>query len=159
LTANPTPGRRREAGKAPVVDAGRLWAGGVATAVIAGLIAIVGIIIARGIFHVPVLAPNGSGTWGNANTATYAAAAFGVGLLATALIHVLLLTTPSPFAFFGWIIGLCTVAAVAAPFATDADLAPKASTAIINAAIGIGIWNLTASSAHRSLLARSRFVE
>jgi hypothetical protein len=47
--------------------------------------------------------------------------------------------------------GLCTLAAVVAPFATDADLAPKISTAIINAIIGIAIWNLTASSGHRSL--------
>ena len=79
------------------------------------------------------------------------AAAFGVGLVATALIHLLLLSTPAPFTFFGWIMGLCTLAAVVAPFATDADLAPKISTAIINAIIGIAIWNLTASSGHRSL--------
>lgn len=139
--------------RTPVVDAGRLWAGGVATAVVAGLIAIVGIVIARGIFHVPVLAPKGSGTWGNANTATYALAAFGVGLLATGLIHVLLLATPAPFTFFGWIMGLCTLAAVTAPFASDADVAPKVSTAIINAAIGICIWTLTVGTAHRSLRA------
>ncbi len=139
-------GRRR-----PTVNAGRLWAGGVATAIVAALIAIVGILIARGIFHVPILAPKGSGTWGNANTATYALAAFGGGLLATAVIHGLLLSTPSPFAFFGWIIGLCTLLAAAGPFVAGGDMAPKVATAIINALIGIGIWTLTASMAHRSL--------
>lgn len=151
LTADRTPAEGRGTSNILELDARRLWAGGVATAVVAGLIAIVGIVIARGIFHVAVLAPKGSGTWGNANTATYAAAAFGVGLVATALIHLLLLSTPAPFTFFGWIMGLCTLAAVVAPFATDADLAPKISTAIINAIIGIAIWNLTASSGHRSL--------
>ena len=40
------------------VDTGKLWAGGLATAVVAALIAVVGIVIARGIFHIPVLAPN-----------------------------------------------------------------------------------------------------
>src|SRR3954470_13059928 len=38
------------------VDAGRLWAGAAATALVAGLIAVVGILIARGIVHVDVLA-------------------------------------------------------------------------------------------------------
>ena len=140
------PGQRRLA-----VNADRLWAGGVATAVVAALIAIVGILIARGIFDIAVLAPKKSGTWGNANTATYALVAFGAGLLATAIIHVLLLTTPSPFTFFGWILGLCTLAAAVAPFAAGGDLAPKLTTAAINAVIGIAIWSLTASVARWSV--------
>lgn len=144
-----SPGRRRVA-----VNAGRLWAGGVATAVVAALIAIVGILIARGIFDVAVLAPKTSGSWGNANTATYALAAFGGGLLATAIIHVLLISTPSPFTFFGWIIGLCTLVAALAPFAVGGDLAPELTTAIINAVIGIAIWSLTASGARRSVQLR-----
>jgi type IV secretory pathway TrbD component len=82
---------------------------------------------------------------------TYALVAFGAGLLATALIHVLLLSTPSPFAFFGWIVGLCTLAAALAPFAAGGDLAPQVTTAFINAAIGIEIWALTASVARRSV--------
>ena len=105
------------------VDAGKLWAGGLATAVVAALIAVVGIVIARGIFHIPVLAPNRSGTWGDADTVTYALAAFGVGLFATALMHILLLATPSPFTFFGWILGLSTLVAALAPFATSAEMA------------------------------------
>jgi hypothetical protein len=60
-------------------------------------------------------------------------------LLATGLIHVLLLSTPAPFAFFGWILGLCTLLAALAPFATSADRAPTVTTAIINAIIGIGV--------------------
>ena len=37
------------------LDAGRLWWGGLATAVVAGLIAMAGILIARGVFDVAVL--------------------------------------------------------------------------------------------------------
>jgi len=138
-------------GRRVVVDAGKLWAGGFATAVVAALIAIVGIVIARGIFHIPVLAPNRSGTWGDADTVTYALAAFGVGLVATALMHILLLATPSPFVFFGWILGLSTLVAALAPFATCAEMASKVSMAVINAFIGIGVWSLTISTARRSL--------
>jgi len=53
------------------VDAGRLWRVA-ATALVAGLIAVVGILIARGIVQVEVLAPKAEGAWGNANTVTYA---------------------------------------------------------------------------------------
>lgn len=137
--------------KHPAVDAGRLWAGGVATALVAALIAFAGIVVARGIFDIAVLAPKRSGVWGDADTATYALAAFGLGLIATALVHVLLLATPSPFVFLGWILGLCTLVAALAPFATDADLAPKVATAIINAIIGVAVWSLTATTARRSL--------
>lgn len=138
-------------GKGWSVDAGKLWAGGAATAVVAALIAIVGIIVARGIFDVAVIAPHRSGTWGNANTAVYAAAAFGFGLLATGLAHVLLIATPSPFVFLGWILGLCTLVGVLVPFATSADIAAKVATAIINAVIGIAVWSLTSATAHRSV--------
>lgn len=135
----------------PDVDAGKLWAGGVATAVVAALIAIVGIVIARGIFHIAVLAPKRSGTWGNANTVTYALVAFAIGVLATALMHLLLLYTPAPFTFFGWILGLATLVGALAPFASNADTASKVSTAIINAIIGIATWSLLASTGRRSL--------
>jgi hypothetical protein len=39
------------------VDAARLWTGGLATALVAALIAVVGVLIARGLFDIPVLAP------------------------------------------------------------------------------------------------------
>ncbi len=147
----PRPAMGRPSRSRPAVNAGRLWAGGAATAVVAALIAVVGILIARGLFGVPVLAPQQAGTWGDASTAGYALAAFGTGLLATGLAHILLLFTPSPFVFLGWILGLCTLAAVLAPFAAGGDLAPKVTTALINAIIGAAIWSLTASTGRRSL--------
>jgi hypothetical protein len=44
-------------------------------------------------------------------------------LLATGLMHLLLLSTPRPFRFFTWIVSLLTLVAVLAPFLTDAKLA------------------------------------
>ena len=50
------------------VDAGRLWTGGLATALVAALVALVGLLICRGLLDVPVLAPTDEGTLGNAST-------------------------------------------------------------------------------------------
>jgi hypothetical protein len=132
------------------VDARALWTGGIAAGIVAALLAIVGIVIARGILHVPVLAPQSHGTWGSAHTPTYAAVAFLATLVATGLIHLLVLYTPQPFAFFGWIIGIATVLAAAEPFTTNARLSEKLATAAINIVIGLAIWSLVSGSAHRS---------
>lgn len=90
-----------------------------ATAVVAALVAVVGVLIARGLLDVPVLAPTEEGVLGNANTARLA---------------------------------LVTLAALLAPFATDAEIATKVATAAILLAIGVAIGSLVsgvASSAVR----------
>ena len=49
---------------APKLDAGRLWTGGLATAAVAALVAVVGVLIARGVFDVPVPAwPRSPPSW------------------------------------------------------------------------------------------------
>jgi hypothetical protein len=135
-------------GGAPPIAAGRLWAAGAATAVVAALIAVVGILLARGVFDVPVLAPEGEGTWGDADTMTYALFCALAALIATGLLHLLLASTPRPFEFFGWIIGLATVAAAAAPFVAGGDTNSKIATTVINLAVGIAIGTLLSSAGH-----------
>jgi hypothetical protein len=101
----------------PIIpNAGRLWTGGVATAVVAALVVVAGVFIARGILNIPVLAPKGAGNLGNSSTAVYAGLAAASTLLATALLHVLLLEVPRPITFFFWIVGLGTIIVAAAPF-------------------------------------------
>ncbi len=126
----------------PSIDARALWAGGAATAVVAALAAVVGVMIARGLFHIPVLAPERAGAIGDASTLQLAGWAALAALLATGLMHVLLLATPRPKTFFGWIVGLTTVLAVVWPFATGAPLAAKAATAVIYLVIGAAIGSL-----------------
>ena len=123
----------------PGVDAGRLWAGGVATAVVAALTAIVGLLIARGLFNVTVLEPKGQGLWGSASTATYALVAALVALLATALMHLLSLAVPAPGTFFSWIMVLLTAIAVVVPLTLTVSVEEKAATALINLVIGLVI--------------------
>jgi uncharacterized protein DUF6069 len=120
------PGRSRPT---PKVDAGRLWIGGVATAAVAALVAVVGVLIARGLFEVPLLAPTGEGALGDASTARLAGLAGLAALLATGLMHLLLLSTPRPGQFFTWIVALATLIAVILPFLTDAEPNTKVANA------------------------------
>lgn len=76
---------------------------------------------------------------GNANTARLALVAAGAALAATGLMHLLLLFIPRPWQFFTWIMSLVTLAALLAPFATDAEIATKVATAAIFLAIGVAI--------------------
>jgi Family of unknown function (DUF6069) len=135
----------------PGVDAGRLWAGGVATAVVAGLIALVGVLVSRWLFGIPLLAPKQDGAFGDAHTTGLVLMAAGAALVATGLMHLLMLSTPRPLTFFGWIIGLATVLAVLVPFSTAAPLTAKAATGIVSLVLGIAIGSLISGVAGRSV--------
>jgi len=129
------------------VNAGKLWAGGAATAAVAALITVAGIFLGRGIFGVDVLAPHGAGTWGGARTGWYALAAALAALAATGLVHVLLLTTPRPMRFYGWVVGLATVVGMLAPFVTQASLGARMYTSGLNLVLGVAIGSLVAGTA------------
>ena len=133
------------------VDAARLWTGGLATALVAALVAVVGVLIARGLFDIPVLAPTREGALGNANTARLAVLAAVAALLATGLMHLLLLSTPRPFRFFTWIVSLLTLVAALAPFMTDAELATQVATAAIYLVIGAAIGSLVSGAARSAI--------
>lgn len=138
------------------LDPGRLWAGGVATAVVAALAAVAGILIARGLCGVAVLAPERDGLWGNAHTGSYAALAAAAALAATGLRHVLSLTTPAPAQFYGWIMAICTVIAVVFPLTLGADLGSRVATAAINLGLGVIITVLVSSTAASARRVRAR---
>jgi hypothetical protein len=137
------------------VDAGRLWTGGVATAVVAALVALVGVLVCRGLLEVPVLAPTEAGTLGGAGTWRLVGLAALAALVATGLLHLLLLSTPRPLRFFSWIVTLATVAAVLAPFLTDADLDEQLATAAVYLAVGIAIGSLLSGVGRSAMRARS----
>jgi len=137
------------------VDARQLWSGGAATAVVAALIALAGILVCRWLFSVPILAPRRDGAWGDASTAGYAVAAAAAALVATAIMHLLLIATPRPQLFFAWIIGLATVIAVVYPFSTTAPLSQKVATAVINLVLGVAIGSLINGTAARVIRRRA----
>jgi hypothetical protein len=138
----------------PKVDARTLWAGGVATAVVAGLVALVGVLVCRWLFNIPVLAPRRYGAYGDVHTTTLVLVAAGAALAATLLLHLLLLGVPRPMVFFGWIVALVTVAFVIFPFGTGAPLKQEIATAAVYLAIGIAIGALLSSVGDRAIRVR-----
>jgi hypothetical protein len=132
-----------------------LWSGGVATAVVAGLIALVGVLVCRWLFSIPILAPKRYGAYGDAHTTTLVLIAAAAALAATLLAYLLLLSTPRPMVFFGWIVGLITVIVVIFPFRTDAALSHKIATAALYLIIGIAIGTLIAGVGERATRIRT----
>ena len=133
--------------KAPTVNAGRLWAGGVATAIVAALIALVGVLIARALPKVEFLGPLASGPLGSGQTVVLCLSAAVAALAATGLVHLLLVSTPRPLAYFGWIVALVTVVAILLAFLGSGDLGVKIASAIIYLVIGIAIGSLVTGAA------------
>jgi hypothetical protein len=149
----PPPKRRSSPGRR--VDARQLWSGGAATAVVAALIALAGILVCRWLFNIPILAPRRDGAWGDASTAGYSVAAAAAALAATAIMHLLLIGAPRPQLFFTWIIGLATVIAVVFPFSTTAPLSQKVATAVVNLVLGCVIGSLVSGVAARAVRRRT----
>ena len=123
------------------IDAGRLWGGGVATGCVAALVAIVGVLICD-ILDVRLVRPALLLDVVDKFAGDYALTAFVLALVATAVAHVTALATPRPRMFFSWIVGLATVAGVAAPFAVGDVIESQVATACINLALGICVLSL-----------------
>lgn len=145
-------GVSRRPGRRPAVEARKLWAGGVATAVIAALIALVGLLITRVLLQIPYLAPIEQGVVGSTeDVVRLCAVAALAALVATGLAHLLLIAVPSPMAYFGWIVGLLTAVAAVWPLAFSTELLTvRIATGVIHLVIGMSILSLvttTASSA------------
>lgn len=132
-------------------DAAQFWAGGVATAIVAALIALVGILICRWTLGIPILAPAGEGAWGNAHTGEYVFGAALVAIVAAAVLYLLEFGAPAPRLFFGWIMGLVTLAGVVYPFSTGAPLEQKGATAVVNLVLGIAIASLLSAVSARAV--------
>ena len=134
----------------PTIDAGRLWAGGAATAVVAALVALVGVLVAQGPLDIvmvrPPLIPVGE-SFG----LRYAVTASVLALVATGLAHLLLLTTPRPRSFFSWIVGLATLVGVVLPFTLDGTTSGRVATAVVDLVIGLSVLNLLGSVMSRTV--------
>jgi hypothetical protein len=129
------------------VNAVLLWAGGAATAATAALVALLGVLVSWGILGIPLLAPAGEGAGGDADTATYMLVAAGAAVAATALMHLLLLCTPRPHVFFGWLVGLLTLTAAFVPLVVSAPRESQVATGVLNLLLGLTIGLLVSGSA------------
>lgn len=120
-------------------DAGRLWAGGAATALVAAGVALIGVMVLHNVLHAPILSPGGL-----RQAADYAKFAFPVSaaimtLLATGLLHLLMTTTPRASQFFAWIASLVMALIVLQVFLHDTDVLTQLETVAFYLVIGIAI--------------------
>lgn len=133
------------------VNYGRLWAGGLATAAVAALIVVVGVLVARQVLGSTALAGKSNGTYVGGTETKYVLLAVAAALLATVLMHLLLLAVPQPARFFSWMVGLLTAVAVILPFTTTGPTSPKVADAAVNLLVGIAILALLGSIAAASI--------
>jgi Family of unknown function (DUF6069) len=141
-----------------LVDEGLLWTGGVATAMVATLVTLIGVIIARGILGVPMVVPTAAGTWGDISAASYLGTA-ACTLIATGLLQGLLLLAPEPLLFFGWTMTLATAATGLMPFAAHAALPSEVVSGAVNMAVCWTVWSLLAATGRASLIPRAPWAD
>ncbi|WP_019630505.1 DUF6069 family protein [Actinomadura atramentaria] len=123
----------------------RLWAGGVATAVVAAFVGVIGVFVARGVLDIPVWLPAGQRRVADASALGVASAGALAALVATAVLHLLAISTPSPLRFFGWIVALATVVAMVWPFTLDMSLSGEIAGAVIAGLVGLAVGTLLTS--------------
>jgi hypothetical protein len=130
----------------PTVDAARLWAAGLATAIVAALVAMVGTLIVRAVLRIAFNGPASSGALGDSRTVLLCVLSAAAALAATGLAHLLLLSTPRPMTYLSWIVGLVTVVAALLPLLGSAPIGERVATAVIHLVIGLVISSLVAGA-------------
>jgi hypothetical protein len=90
------------------LNVARLWAGGVATAVVATLIALVGVLVVRVVLRIAGYTLSGASGFGGSATVALCVAAAAGALVATGLAHVLIITTPRPLTYLSYQCGRAT---------------------------------------------------
>lgn len=123
------------------VDAGKLWAGGLATALVAAGVGVAGVLAIRGLLKIAIL--SGRGQLVNEAIVTVPVAAAAAALIATALLNLLMVSTPRPSLFFNSLAAVILVVLVLLVFLANAgDLADKAATSALYLLIGLVIMGL-----------------
>ena len=122
------------------IDAGRYWAGVAATAVVAALVGVVGVVVFERIFDIALANKDPFGT--GSSMGAYVVGAVATTLVAALLLQVLVLSTPEPSTFFGWIMGLGTLVAALLPLTWTDDTTAALCSGLVNLLIGIAVWSL-----------------
>src|SRR5918997_3948991 len=131
------------------VSARRLWAGGMATALVAAGIGVVGVLFVRGVLDIPILSAKGRLVDQAMSVVPISA---GLAALAgTAMLHLLLLTTPRPTAFFGAIGAIAIAILVLQVFLVDGTTENQVATAMLYAVIGVAVISLLSGVARTAM--------
>ena len=127
----------------------RLWAGGGATALVAAGIGVVGVLLVRGVLDIPILSAKGRLV--NQAMAVVPISAGLAALAATALLHLLLLTTPRPTAFFGAIGAIVIAIVVLQVFLAGGTRQEQMATAMLYVVIGVAVISLLSGVARTAV--------
>ncbi len=120
------------------VDQVRYWVGAGLTALVTALVGIVGLVVAHGIVHVPVLLGSGSSLT-PVHSALYGLSVVGLALAAAGLFDGMLHVAPRPITYYSWIVALVTALATLLPFTSTAGLHSQIAFAVMNLAVGLTI--------------------
>ena len=130
----------------PWVDQGRFWAGVAATAVVAALAAALGVVVLDAL-DVSLLDPPIGGSRGIG----WAGAALVAAVLGGGILLLLVMTTPRPRVFFGWIVFLVTATAAVVPFTRDTTTEAQVATSALCVLIGLVVGTSLAAVAGRTV--------
>lgn len=123
------------------VDAIRLWAGGLATMIVAAGVAFVGELAVRALFTVPQLDKWGEKAVVSTPSSLVIWAAV-CALMATGIVHLLAVSTPHASRFFAWIASLVIAAVILQVFLTGVSLASEVTTGVLYLLSGVAIASL-----------------
>lgn len=134
-------GPQTPAGMRRRVDPIRIWAGGAATMLVAGGVAFVGVLVIQAVFRVPGLHRIGAEVFG-VDQISLAVSAGVAALLATALLHLLMVSTPRAHKFFAWIASLIVVALIVQELVGGDGWLAKLLLSALYLIIGVAITSL-----------------
>ena len=131
----------------PALDATKLWTGGLATAAVAALVGLVGTLVIRVLFEYAPVGTAAAHAFSTTNAGLLCLFAAVAALAATGVAHLLIVSTPDPLSYLGWIIGLSTAAAVVLPLLGGVPMAAAIAIAVVNLVIGLAIGSLVIGTA------------
>lgn len=136
------------------LEVGRFWAGALATMLVAALIGLAADFILEEVLNLEIQAQADLfGTGSDLMAWVVAGALF--ALVAAIVLYLLVMSTPRPRSFFGWVVGLATVILAAVPFAGQFELVPAILAAIVWIVIGCAVWSLLTGTLSRTVVRRN----
>jgi hypothetical protein len=137
------------------LNPGRFVAGALATALVAALVGLVGVLVIEGIFDQTLVPPADVFSTGS-HAAAFAIDGAIFAILASGVLALLVVSTPRPKRFFGWIMLLAVVIITLLPFAWTSHLDRAVLSGVVNLVIGAATWSLLAGVASRTIIAKPR---
>jgi hypothetical protein len=128
----------------------------VAAALVAAGVAAVGYLVLRGLLNVSVLGVGDDERLFQPSMGGYAVTAAIAALIATGVMHLLLMVAPRPHVFFGWIVFLATTLAALFPIVEAGWTSAALATAGVNIVIGVCIGSLVSMSAGAAVASERR---